>query len=123
VFCRFDAEVRAPILTTPGVIRVVGGNMPIDQGEIEAIQAVVKHRVPAEPCAYLQIGTRVQVLTGPLAGVEGILLSFKNQHRLIISVTLVQNSISVEVEGENVTCVSRSKIQISPAGRAIAAAS
>lgn len=98
IFCRFDAQVRAPIVTTPGVIRVVDPHLPIPDSEIEAIQAVAASRVPASPCTYIKVGTRVEVIAGPLAGISGILVCNKNQYRLILSVTLVQNSISVEVD-------------------------
>jgi transcriptional antiterminator NusG len=103
IFCRFSSQVHAPILTTPGVIRIVGINSAIPDSEIEAIQAIVSLRIPATPCSYLKIGTRVQVIAGPLAGIQGILLSYRNHHSLILSVTLVQNSISVEIEHTNVT--------------------
>jgi transcription antitermination factor NusG len=72
--------------------------LPIPDSEIEAIQAVVARQVPASPCPYIKVGTRVEVIAGPLAGVSGILVCNKNQYRLILSVTLVQNSISVEVD-------------------------
>ena len=98
VFCRFDVRIQAPILTTPGVMRVVGANMAIPDSEIEAIQMVMKRGVSAKPCEYLKVGTKVEVISGPLAGVCGILVSRTNQYRLILSVTLVQNSISVEVD-------------------------
>ncbi len=105
IFCRFDAQLRVPIVSTPGVVRVVGAHMPIAQGEMEAIQQVMSHGIPAEPCPYLKIGSKVQVTAGPLAGVCGILQVHKNQHRLILSVTLVENSISVEIDRKNVCLV------------------
>jgi transcription termination/antitermination protein NusG len=101
IFCRFDSKICAPILTTSGVIRIVGINSPIPDDEIKAIQAV-SNRVPALPCSYLTIGTKVQVIAGPLAGVQGILVSYRNRHRLVLSVTLLQSSIWVEVDHDNV---------------------
>jgi transcriptional antiterminator RfaH len=105
IFCRFSSRITAPVLTTPGVIRIVGINAAIPDAEIKAIQAIVSLRIPAAPCSYLKIGTRVQVIAGSLAGIQGILLSYRNQHRLILSVTLLQNSISVEVDHSNVVPV------------------
>ena len=102
VFCRFNAQIRVPILTTPGVIRVVGTNLTVSTAEIEAIQAIVARGIPASPCSYLKVGTRVEVIAGPLAGIRGILVSHSNQYRLILSVTLVQSSVSVEVEHSDV---------------------
>ncbi|MGC2698350.1 MAG: transcription termination/antitermination NusG family protein [Candidatus Angelobacter sp.] len=98
VFCRFDARIQVPILTTPGVMQIVGANLPIPDSEIEAIQAIVAQSIPAAPCPYLKVGTRVQVITGPLAGVQGLLVFYKDQCRLVLSVNLVTNSVSVEVD-------------------------
>lgn len=117
IFCRFDAQVRAPIVTTPGVIKIVDPHLPIPDSEIEAIQAVVASRVPASPCPYIKVGTRVDVIAGPLAGVSGILTCNKNQYRLILSVTLVQNSISVEVDYADVRPVRENPHQVIPANQ------
>jgi transcription termination/antitermination protein NusG len=103
VFCRFDVKKRLPILMTTGVISVLGfGREPvaIPDEEIEAVRAVLYSGLPAEPCAYLQEGQRVRVTRGSLDGVEGILLKKKNHFRMVISVTMLQRSISVEVDGD-----------------------
>lgn len=98
VFCRFNTEVRAPIVSTPGVIRILGNDSAIPDGEIEAIRTVVSKGIASRPCSYLDVGTRVQIITGPLTGVTGILVSHTNLHRLILSVTLVRGSISIQIE-------------------------
>lgn len=108
VFCRFDAKRRLPILTTSGVLSVVGfGKEPaaIPDDEIEMVRAVLRAGLPAEPCAYLLEGQRVRVVSGSLEGLEGILVKKKNQCRMVISVTMLQRSISVEIEGERLAAV------------------
>jgi transcription antitermination factor NusG len=108
VFCRFDAKKRLPILTTTGVISVLGfGREPaaIPDDEIEVVKAVLRSGVPAEPCAYLREGQRVRVTSGSLEGVEGLLVKKKNQCRMVISVTMLQRSISVEIEGERLAAL------------------
>lgn len=105
VFCKFNSGIRAPIVTTSGVIRILGGNSSIPDSEIEAIQAVVASRLPASPCTYLKIGTKVEVTAGPLMGIQGILTSYAGYYRLVLSVDLVRNSISVEVEYKDVVPV------------------
>ena len=101
VFCRFNPLVRLPILMTPGVIQVVGigrSPVPVDDAEIAAIQTAVQSGLPRQPWPFLQIGQRVRVERGPLCGLEGILLNIKGRDRLILSVTLLQRSVAVEVE-------------------------
>ncbi len=101
VFCRFDLQQRFPILTTPGVVSVVGIGkcpIPIDDAEIAAIQAAVRSGLPSRPWPFLQTGQRVRVEYGPLCGLEGILLYVKGQRRLVLSVSLLQRSVAVEVD-------------------------
>lgn len=100
LFCRFDLMDRLPILTTPGMIQVVGFGktpVPVDDSEIAAIQRTVSSDLAREPWPYLQVGEKVRVECGALRGVEGILLNIKGGHRLILSVTLLQRSVAVEV--------------------------
>jgi transcription antitermination factor NusG len=106
LFCRLDLEHRLPLLVTPGVIQIVGiGKKPheIDEAEIMAIQAIVASGFQAEPWPYLHIGKRVRIDRGPLADVEGILLATRSASRLVVSVTLLQRSVAVEIDSDWVT--------------------
>lgn len=101
VFCRFDVRYRQPILTTPGIQRIVGAGrepVPVLDSEIEALQKLARSGIPAEPWPFLETGCRVGVEDGPLRGVEGILLEVKHQERLVLSVSLLSRSIAVEVD-------------------------
>ena len=51
------------------------------------------------PCPYLTAGAKVTLQHGPLKGVEGILVEAK-ETRLVLSVSLLQRSVSVEVDRE-----------------------
>jgi transcription antitermination factor NusG len=101
VFCRFNVGTRLPVLTTPGVISVVGygrNPVPIEEPEIAAIRAIIASGLPAIPWPYLRTGNRVLIECGPLTGIEGIVLSLKNECRLVVSVTMLQRSVSVEID-------------------------
>jgi transcription antitermination factor NusG len=101
LFCRFDINRRLPILITPGVMHVVGIGKtphPVDDDEIAALQAIVISGLQTEPRSYLTVGQRVRIEIGPLAGVEGILVALKGEHRLVVSVNLLQRSVSVEID-------------------------
>jgi transcription antitermination factor NusG len=108
VFCRFDVKKRLPILMTTGVISVLGFGKepaPIPDDEIEAVKAILFSGLPAEPCAYLQEGQRVRVRNGSLDGLEGILVKKKNHYRVVVSVTLLQRSISIELDGDRLVAL------------------
>jgi transcription antitermination factor NusG len=89
------------IITTPGVIRILGtpaGPIPIDDAEIEALQRTVASALPVEPWPYGVRGQRVRVERGPLAGVEGTVVTMKPKDRIVVSVDLVCRSVAVEIE-------------------------
>jgi transcription antitermination factor NusG len=107
VFCRFEANKRLPVITTPGVVSIVGfGNepVPIPDAEIEAIQTIMQSGLATEPCPFLREGQRVRVTHGSLKNVEGILIKKKADWRLVVSVNMLQRSVSVELDGD---CVSQ----------------
>jgi transcriptional antiterminator NusG len=102
-FCRFEPDIRCPILTTPGVLRVVGyGKSPavVCEAEIEAIRWIVLSSLEAKPHEYLTTGQVVLVKQGPLRGIVGKIVSLRRATRLIVSVTLLQRSVSVEIDRE-----------------------
>ena len=102
VFLRGLLGRRLDVLTTPGVHSVVGNAgyaAVVPQEEIEAIRRVLEVRAHLEPCPYLRIGDRARVKTGPLRGLEGILLRKRDgSSRLILSIELLRRSVAVEVD-------------------------
>ena len=108
LFCRFNPYDRLPILKTPGVAQIVGynhGPVPVDEQEIAAIRTLVASGMPNFPCAYLEVGSRVRIETGALRGVEGILMDLKGKRRLVLSITLLQRSVAVEIDSDAVSLV------------------
>ena len=101
LFCRFDVTDRfMPILTTPGVIGIVGAGktpVPVDPEEIEAIRAILRSGLAAQPWPNLTVGSKVYIERGPLAGLEGIIANTDKVYRLIVSVSLLQRSVAVEI--------------------------
>ena len=110
LFCRFDPQDRLPILKTPGVAQIVGVGripVPVSEGEISALQALVSSGLPSRPWQFLHAGDRVRIEAGPLQGAEGLLVSFKGGYRLILSITLLQRAVAVEIDSACVTLVQR----------------
>jgi transcription antitermination factor NusG len=101
VFLRGELGHQIRILTTPGVLGLVGfAGVPaiIPDTEIEAVRQSVEQRARVEPYPFLKCGDWVRVTDGPLAGIEGILVRNKKQFRLVLSVQLLQKSAAVEVD-------------------------
>ena len=101
LFCRFDLQNRRAVVTTPGVLQIVGFGRTataVAEEEIRALQLAVSSETPKQPWPYLEVGQRVQVVYGNLTGLEGILVNVKGNHRVVLSVTLLQRSVALEVE-------------------------
>jgi transcription antitermination factor NusG len=77
-----------------------GKPAPLPEHEIEAVRRLVASDLPYDPHPYLKVGRRVRVRSGPLDGCEGILTRKKGLTRLILSVNLLQQSVSAEVDAE-----------------------
>ncbi len=103
VFCRFNVLQRLPVLMIPGVHTIVGiGKTPlaVNSFELDSIRAVLASGSHYEPWPFMEVGEKVQVEYGPLAGTNGIVTMLKNSYRLVISVNLLQRSVAVEIDRE-----------------------
>src|SRR6266702_2094456 len=106
VFTRFTPADRIPILKTPSVISIVGIGAipaPIDECEIAAIQRAVGSGFGLSPHPFLHVGQRVRINGGSLCGLEGIIADIRKRDHLILSVTLLQRSVAVEIDSAWVT--------------------
>ena len=101
LFCRIAVGVAGGVITAPGVICIVGdgsGPSSIPTHEIEAIQRIVNTDYKTEPFPIPSIGQNVLIQSGPLRGIEGLLLRVKNQQRLVVSISLLQRAVAVEID-------------------------
>src|ERR1700735_2015920 len=100
-----SAEIRSLVLCSAGVtdfVQSLGKPLAVADGEIEEIQALATHHIPFSPCAFVNIGTRVQVRGGALDGLVGILVGRNPDCSLVISVELIQRSVALRVQGYEV---------------------
>jgi transcription antitermination factor NusG len=101
VFAQFDVHRRLPILTTPGVVHVVPpGRLPeaVDEAELNSVRLAAASGLPMGPYPFLQVGQRVVIRKGSMTGLEGVLVRVKESFRLVVSVTLLQRSVAVEID-------------------------
>jgi transcription antitermination factor NusG len=100
IFARVAWCEHARILAVPSVISIVGnGRQPLalPDWEIEALRSSLK-QVRTQPHPYLNVGERVRIKSGPLAGMEGIVLREGNGMRVVLTIELIMRSIVIEVE-------------------------
>ncbi len=105
LFMRANANGALPVLSTPGVHSILTRGVQfalVPEEEIHAIQRALQQPARVEPHPYLKCGERVRVSNGPMEGVEGFLVRRKDQYRLILSVEMLSQSASVEVQASDV---------------------
>jgi transcription antitermination factor NusG len=101
VFVRMQLESRLLILQLPGVVRLVcfnGQPAVIAAEEIEALRSKLSCGQRIEPHPYLRTGRRVRVRSGPMEGLEGIVVRRKDRCRIVFSIDLIQRSVAVELD-------------------------
>jgi transcription antitermination factor NusG len=108
LFCHTSLGTRLPIMTTPGVIRIVGAGrtpIPVDNAEIWSLKKAAEAGVAVSPHHFWKSGQMGRISTGPLAGVEGVVVKSKQSLRLILCVTLLQRAVMLEIDSSCVTLV------------------
>lgn len=104
-FAKFDPRTRVPILKCSGVVNIVSiasAPAPIPPVEIESIRRLVESDLQYDPCPMIHEGQLVEVVHGPLTGVVGRLLRKGAHARLVLSVDLIGQAASVEVDAADV---------------------
>lgn len=103
IFCRLDAHKKVPVLSCPAIDYIVsfaGAPAVVPEEEIEAVRRVLL--AGGCPRPYLTIGQRIGIEYGSLAGLEGVLERFGKQNRIVVSVHLLQRSVSVEIDEDQI---------------------
>ncbi len=100
VFVRMRLEERLKVLSVPSVVRLVtfnGKPAAVDSSEIEAIRACLASPYGVQPHPYVATGSRVRVKCGALQGVSGVIVRHDAGCRLVISIQLLHQALSVEI--------------------------
>ncbi|MGA7219148.1 MAG: transcription termination/antitermination NusG family protein [Candidatus Sulfotelmatobacter sp.] len=109
LFCKFTAAASGPIITTLGVIRILGNGsvpVPVLDAEVASLKNIeTATGVRPYPWPTLKAGDEVCVSVGPLRGLIGVLLCVKNTSTLVVSVPLLRRAIAVAMDKEWVTPV------------------
>jgi transcription antitermination factor NusG len=112
VFVRLVLRNRLRVLQIPSVVRLVGFNghpTPLPDDEMEALRNGLAQRLRAEPHPSLTVGRRVRMVSGPLKGIEGMLVRKKGALRLILSINAIMRSVAVEVDVADVEPIRRTE--------------
>ena len=93
-------NTRLQVLKIPGVGALVGnqmGPLPIPDRQIEDIRRLVKTGTDCSVEPLLKEGDRVRVVQGALTGIEGTLVRNKSASRLLVSIEMIRQALSVSI--------------------------
>ena len=109
VFARFDPQVRVSVISTPGVLHLLGDeerDMVCDE-ELAKIRNGLASGLPLRPHSGIVVGTKVRVRDGVFAGVEGVVTELRKQCRVIITLAAVRQCCSLEVANDDLLVLSK----------------
>jgi transcription antitermination factor NusG len=107
VFVRIESRNRCGVLAVPGVVSMIGTATrpaPLPDLEVETLRAGLDP-MRTEPHPLLIVGQRVRIKAGALAGVEGLVVRKKSGMRVVLTLSLLMQSIAIEVDGDDVELV------------------
>jgi transcription antitermination factor NusG len=92
---------RLDILKVPSIVRIVDFNGEpalIPETQVQDVKRLVFSTLPYDPYPYIMEGDRVEIVQGPLRGLQGILTEKKGTYRFILSIDLIQQAVACEVD-------------------------
>ncbi|HYX23257.1 MAG TPA: transcription termination/antitermination NusG family protein [Thermoanaerobaculia bacterium] len=101
LFFRGTAEARREALRSNLIVQV----LPVlDQEglhrELASLRRLQEAGAPLVPHPYIDIGDEVEVMDGPFRGWTGRVLREKGRLRLVVSITLLRQSVAAELDRE-----------------------
>jgi transcription antitermination factor NusG len=98
-------ENRYRVLNIPGAVRFVGHEGHADaipDEQIESVRRFLEASISVDPYPYIQVGRRVEIVAGPLKGIQGILVQKKGRFRFVLRVDLIRQAVSIEIDASDV---------------------
>lgn len=109
VFVRLTSQSRIPVISTPGVLRLLGNEevAMVGDEELAKIRIGLANGLILRPHPTITVGTRVQVREGVFAGVEGVVSELRRQCRVVITLAATRQCFSLEVEIDDLLVLSK----------------
>jgi transcription antitermination factor NusG len=109
VFVRFLPHAKLSVVSTPGVIRLLGDHdsQTVCAAEIDRIRDSLASGYLLRPHPHVSVGTRVRVRTGVFDGVEGMVTEFRHQCKVVIALSAVKQCFSLEVDLGDIEVLSK----------------
>ena len=99
IFCHIPYVRRYDVLQVPSVARIVAFNnepTPVRDQEIEAIRRVLSGPQKVQVMDGIVEGSRVRIVNGPLADLEGVLTQHRGANYFVIHIEAIGKSVLVD---------------------------
>jgi len=100
LFVRAAYRERGQILSSPGVLSIVGNGrhaVSIPDREIDALRSGIE-QYHTEPHSYIAVGEKVNIISGPFAGFTGTLLRHRTGDRVVLTIDAIMQGVAVEID-------------------------
>jgi len=104
VFTRISLEDRIKVITVPSVVRILSFNgrpADVSDQEIESIRLCLGGGANLEAHPFPEIGESVRVCSGAFEGVEGVVVNSKDKCKVIVSISLIHQSVALEIDAKH----------------------
>lgn len=94
------------VLKTQGVVRFIGFEprnpevIPDDQ--IYSLKRLIESGEHIDPYPFVKEGQKVRIKKGPLTGATGILIRKDKDHLFVVSIHILERSVSVKIDASDV---------------------
>ena len=112
IFSRIPYVRRYDVLQTPSVARLVTFNnepAPVRDEEIEAIRRVLAGPQKVQVLDGIVEGSRVRIVSGPLADLEGVLIQHRGANYFVIHIEAIGKSVLVDASENTVIALDHPK--------------
>jgi transcription antitermination factor NusG len=109
IFVRYSAQARLSVISTPGVLRILGNDERdmVSGAELDSIRDGLASGLLLRPHPNVSVGTRVRVRSGFFAGVEGMVTELRRQCRVVLTLSAVNQSFSLEIDSNELTVLDK----------------
>jgi transcription antitermination factor NusG len=103
LFVNIDSRERTKVLQSPGVLQIVGKSgkgIPVPDSEVEFLRSgCCRGRI--EPYREFVVGERMRIARGPMEGVQGTLVRRNGSMKFVLTIELINQHASVQVDAED----------------------
>jgi transcription antitermination factor NusG len=108
IFIRTHSKGRLMALQTYGAVRIIsfhGCPAIVRDKEIEFIRQILKEYPTVEACTQGSIGDVVEIIRGPLVGLQGRLYEMRGQKRMVVTIESIHQSLHFTIDSSDLRII------------------